>query len=223
MVVKIPSGAVAADDDVSTPTVQLLRDLSLLPSAADLGKANGVGAAISGPPDSVAIIEAGATAASKWWAGGIAAAATGWTATAIKIWNNLDDTGAWNQPFLLLSIGLVLSSAAFAIGYLLASDVRGRAAAMVATIEARRDVAVTMLEAAGEASRSIVPATPALEPGTMSPLPSNLSASNGTKHGASAEAGWRAVAVRESGASMDFLLVKDSEAEWVGIADVKFT
>ena len=50
----------------------------------------------------------------------------------------------------LIGAAIVTAAAVLAIGYLIASDVRGRAAASVTTIEARSRVAQTMIESAKE-------------------------------------------------------------------------
>ena len=221
MAVRIPSKAVAVDppnDDITPPVQELLQALNLLPNAEQLKSANGLGAAFTGPPDSVAIIEAGATAASKWWAGGIAAAAAGWVGQAAVLWEGLGEDNSWNQPFTILSIGLVLSAAVVGIGYLLGSDVRGRAAAMVATVEARRDVATTMVQEAAKAfdAKEVSPtAIPIALSGMVAVL-------NGTKLGA-AEQGWRAIATREIDGLTQFLLVKSTQHEWVDAPNVDFT
>lgn len=228
MTVKIPGNAVQtsppADEDIQAPTIDLLRGLSLLPKAGELGDASGLSAAFAGPPDSVAVIEAGATAASKWWATGIAGGAAAVTGRIVQGWDSLGKGGPWNQPFAILAMGVVLAAAAVGIAYLLGSDVRGRAAAMVATIEARRDVAIAMVCQAGSSFQSHG-ATASAAPTAWSGLPialSALAASNVTKHGDVAEAGWKAIATRERSGKTEFLLVKATESAWVDSSDVDF-
>src|SRR5205807_765660 len=66
--VRFPGNAqFAAGEDVSAPLVQLLRDLHILATETDMEKAGSATSAFTGPPQSVAIIEAGATALGKWW------------------------------------------------------------------------------------------------------------------------------------------------------------
>lgn len=213
MTIQIPGLAVgAADDDIEGPTAELLQKLSLLPiSPADLGKANGLAASFTGPPDSVAVIEAGATAAAKWWSVAIAGGAAASVTTIKLLWTGL---GAANQPNALLGLGLVFGAAALGIAYLLGSDVRGRAAASVATIEARCSVAVAMLEEAGKAYR------PAVSQMASIPLP-GISVKNTAKAGAD-EDGWTTLAMRQNGDGIEFFLVKGSSTEWVGNGTVEF-
>ena len=155
---EIPGSAVKAEAaDISEPIALLLRGLSLLPNESDLEKAGKVTAAFTGPPDSVSVIEAGASAAAKWWSVTIAGGGLIAGGTILKVWEGLGKTNGttntWNQAFALLALGLVFAAAGLGISYLLGFDVRGRAAASVATIEARRAVAVAMLTEAGKAYR----------------------------------------------------------------------
>src|SRR5438094_78317 len=80
-------------NDLSKPVVQLLNDVNVLGTTEDLKAANGTGAAFAGPPESVAIIEAGATALGKWWATALGAGAglTGIVAAIQGIWGNEHD------------------------------------------------------------------------------------------------------------------------------------
>lgn len=73
--VQIPGKAVSDEKDVRRPVRILLEDLNLLGTEAETKEAEGFKAAFAGPPQSVAVIEAGATAAAKWWAAGLGAAA----------------------------------------------------------------------------------------------------------------------------------------------------
>ena len=57
--------------DIEAPTTALLRKLNLLGIKDELDAATGFASAFTGPPQSVALIESGATAASKWWAAGL--------------------------------------------------------------------------------------------------------------------------------------------------------
>jgi hypothetical protein len=71
--VQIPSKAVSEETDVSEPVTVPLQDLNLLGKSSEIAEAGGFTAAFTGPAQSVALIEAGATAAAKWWAGGLGA------------------------------------------------------------------------------------------------------------------------------------------------------
>jgi hypothetical protein len=219
MTIRIPGRAIATEppdhDDLESPIVALLRSLSLLPLSGDQADASGFTASFKGTPDSVAVLEAGATAASKWWATAMAGGVVASTGAITALWDTLGKSGTWNQPFAVLALGVVLGSAIIGIASLLGSDVRGRAAAMVATIEARRAVATSMLEQAGKTympDDSVLPQTVAL-PG--------YAASNISKAAAS-EPGWRAIALRERKDGTEYLLVKAGESEWVASNKVVF-
>jgi len=139
--------ALAQDDagqDLSTPVVLLLRDLNVLGSPEDLKKADGVEAALNGPPQSVAIIEAGATALGKWWTAalGVGATLTSIVATAQGIWGQEHDIV---RVAFVGGAAAVLTAIAIAIAIIVSSDVRGRAVGSVAQIQARAQVAQTFL------------------------------------------------------------------------------
>ena len=212
--VKIAGDAIdSTGQDISVPTQELLRDLSLLPRANDLKEAGEWKAALLGPPDSVSVIEAGATAASKWWATAIGVGGAAVSARIVTIWGSLG--GDWVKSSALLSVAVVVGATAIGISYLLASDVRGRAAAMVATIEARRDVAIAMANQA--AAVSVKKGTTTT---TMVPLPGLVT--ENVQKGAADEAGWKAIAMREAGGGDSYLLVKGEKSEWVEAKGVKF-
>jgi hypothetical protein len=71
--VRIPRKAVSDDTDIREPARNLLEGLNLLGTREETEQAKGFTAAFTGPPQSVALIEAGATAAAKWWSAGLAA------------------------------------------------------------------------------------------------------------------------------------------------------
>jgi hypothetical protein len=144
-VVQIPSKAVADKADVRQPVRDLLEGLYLIGSPEDTEKAGDFSAAFKGPPQSVALIEAGATTATKLWAGGLSAAvAAGWV-TVGAWWG---DQAVAVQATVIGGAAFATAAVALAIGYLFGSDVRGRAASAVATINARAQVAVEMIQAA---------------------------------------------------------------------------
>ena len=131
--VQIPGKAVSEQTDLREPVRALLEDLSLLAPPDEADAAKGFTAAFTGPPQSVALIEAGATAVSKWWAAGLGA-------FVIPLWASV---AAWysgepDSVKVTLVGGALLATSALiiAIGHLIASDVRGRAAAAVSVIEA---------------------------------------------------------------------------------------
>lgn len=150
--VQIPGKAVSQDDDVEAPVVGLLESLHLL--SKDERDGTGFATAFTGPSQSVAVIESGVTAATKWWATGIGA-------TLIVTWGRLL-TWWGRQPLGVKEAALggaffVTAVGIGAIGYLFASDVRGRATAAAATIAAREHVALAMIAAAEVASENGAP------------------------------------------------------------------
>lgn len=61
--VRLPGNAIDSNgSDVAGPAVAILRQLYLLPTSTELDKAGSASALFGGPPQSVAVIEAGATA-----------------------------------------------------------------------------------------------------------------------------------------------------------------
>jgi len=86
---RIPGDAIdAGATDIAASATTLLAQLNLLPSEGDRQKAGQAGAAFGGPPDSVAIIESGATAASKWWSTAIGLSGAGLTGAIGAVWND---------------------------------------------------------------------------------------------------------------------------------------
>ena len=177
--VQIPGKAVSDKAaDVRKPVRELLQDLYLLGTPDDTKKAGDLKAAFEGPPQSVALIEAGATAATKWWAAGLGAIVI---ATWIKVaawWGNQDPD---LKRSVIFGAAFVTGTAVLAISYLLASDIRGRAAAAVATVQARSHVAVEMIQAAQE----VYEKPPAASEVQLIPLPTGLKVRN------PARAGWK--------------------------------
>ncbi|WP_132333237.1 MULTISPECIES: hypothetical protein [Kribbella] len=217
--VQIPAKAVSATGkDILDPTATLLRGMNLLGTTADNKKADSFGATFSGPPASVALIEAGATAASKWWATGLAAGvAVAWGRVAVW-WNGQNpDT----QRAVLLAAGIVTAAAVLGIAYLLGSDVRGRSIAAVATIEARARIAEAMVRTAqASAAAPTATGTPSTQ---LVTLPEAFAVSHTAMSGAN-EAGWRAVAVLTDGKDIiKYLVIKGTAHEWVDAAGIDTT
>jgi hypothetical protein len=131
-------------DDLSKPVAQLLNDLNVLGTPEELKQANGAGSVLGGPPQSVAIIEAGATALGKWWATALGAGAglTGVVAAIQGIWGNEHDPV---RVAFIAAAAVVLAALAISIGIIVSSDVRGRAIGAVAQYEVREQVASTFL------------------------------------------------------------------------------
>ncbi len=214
--VQIPAAAVAsAGDDVSVPLAQLLRDLSLLPTKDDLEKSSKLTTAITGTPDSVAVIEAGATAVSKAWAAGLGVAATTLWGSVVKLW----DGNEAQRGVMLWVAGIVSAAAVLAIGYIVSSDVGGRAAATVATYEARWQVAVAMLVGAQAVHESQEDADNEWD---VLALPAALTVKNTSVAGAD-ESGWKALVIRSSKGETEYWLIKGSRHAWVKASDVELT
>lgn len=217
--VQIPAKAVSATgQDILVPTAALLRGMNLLGTKEDNEEADSFGATFKGPPASVALIEAGATAASKWWATGLAAGvAVAWGRVAV--WWNGQDPDA--QRAVLLAAGIVTAAAVLGIAYLLGSDVRGRSIAAVATIEARAQIAEAMIRTA-QASAAAPTAT-ATSSTQLVTLPEAFAVSHTAMPGAD-EAGWRAVAVLTDGKDViKYLVIKGTAHEWVDAAGIDTT
>lgn len=211
---QIPTKAAGDGDDIAPPTTALLRELNLLPSPEDLKAASGFVAAFTGPPESVAVIEAGATAATKWSSAGLGAALAAVWAAVAGFWGGITDEV---RVAVLLAGGLLSAAVVIAIGLLLSSDVRGRAAASVATIQARSLVAQAMTVAAQKSARddgaTAVEVT-ALQPG--------LTARNHARPSAD-EDGWRVIALeRSADGSIKYRLVKGSREALVSPPDLSF-
>jgi hypothetical protein len=145
----------AKASDLSDPVVRLLQDLSLLGTKDELAGASTLGAVFSGPPQSVAILEAGATAVSKWWS---AALGTGITATGVLA--AVKGLGAGRTPVdpaLLGDAALVIAAMSLTIAIIVGSDLYGRALGAAAQIRARADVASAFLAQARTAANGSVP------------------------------------------------------------------
>jgi hypothetical protein len=213
--VQIPAKAVAVEgDDVLAPATALLRGLNLLGKPEETADAGKPGAAFTGPPQSVALIEAGATAVSKWWATGLGASAIAAWSTVASWWGG---QAAATQRVALWTAAIITAAAILGIAYLLGSDVRGRAAAAVATIEARCKLGDTLARTS-EAAFNPTPPSPSEQ---FVALPSPLQVSYSTKPSAE-ESGWRAIALVSNAKDLTkYLVVKDADHEWVDAAQIK--
>lgn len=213
--VKIPGNAVSDGTDVGLPVRTLLEELGLLGTPGQSEGADGFTAVFSGPPQSVALIEAGATAASKWWA-------TGLGASVIAVWGSVAAWWPKQEPSVQVAVlggaAVVTVALVLAIAYLIASDVRGRAAAAVSMIEARAKLATTMVQAAQ------IVYEPRLD-GSLPeivPLPSRVHAKNFSRPAAD-EDGWLAVALeRDTDGKIAYVLVKGSAEARVSVAELEF-
>jgi hypothetical protein len=213
MAVQVPNNAVAPGSDLLPPAQELLRGLYLLSDKPELERAGQIGSAFGGPPQSVALIEAGATSAAKWWSAGAGATIVATWGSVIAWWGdqetNIKSTVIW-------AAGIVTAALALAVGYLLGSDVRGRASAMTATIEARETVAIELVRAAVAAFEPEEP-----QGTTLVGLPA-LEVKLTTQPSGN-EAGWRAVALeRESDGTLKYVVVKGSAEHRVRADELAF-
>jgi hypothetical protein len=214
--VQIPSQAVSPDGaDLRAPVRDMLEGLMLLGSDKDMQDAAGMKALFTGPPQSVALIEAGATAASKWWATGLGATAAGLWAI-VGTWYDTQPERV--QMVILGGTAVVTAALVLALGYLIASDVRGRALASIGVIEARAKVATTMVEAARRVYAPPADSTPP----ELIPLPKALRARN-QRVAAANQDDWLAVAIeRRADGTTNYLLVKDSTEASLPASAVEF-
>lgn len=207
---QLPSKAVAPDgNDLVGPAADLLRGLSLLPKK---GESASLGAAFTGTPDSVAVIEAGATALSKLWAAGLGT-------SIFALWTSL---GVWwgtqegeVQVGVLWAAAIATAALALGLAYIVGSDVRGRAAATVATLEARAVVAQAIISEAASlytaedtSAAQIIPISPPLQ-------------MKWPRRHADDENGWIASALRFQGDNSEYWLSKGAVQEWVAGPDVE--
>jgi len=183
----------------------------ILDKATD--QAGSPAAVFGGPPQSIALIEAGATAVSKWWATGLGVAVAGVWATVSGWWSGQEPA---SQRVALWVAAIVTAAAVLGIAYLLGSDVRGRSTASVANIRARAQVADSMVRAS-QAAFIPSPSAPSAE---LVALPAPLEVSYSLKSSAE-EPGWKAVALFSNGTDITkYLIAKGAEHEWVDAADV---
>lgn len=205
---QLPARAVSTDgDDLVIAAADLLRGLSLLPKAGETASA------FKGTPDSVAVIESGALALSKLWAAGLGA-------SILALWSSIG--GWWVAQDGPVKVGVLwaaaLASAALALGlaYIVGSDVRGRAAATVATVEARAKVAKSFIrEAAALYTPTDAPAVAqivAISP----PLSMKWISRKGRD-----EKGWIASALRFQNDDAEYWLSKDGVQQWVASSQVE--
>jgi hypothetical protein len=213
--VRIPSKAVSDGTDVRAPAEALLRGLNLLPKEGELKDADGLGAVLHGPPQSVALIEAGATAAAKWWATGLGVSVLAAWGSLVAWWDVQDDS---IKVAALIAAAVITAAVTLSVGYLVASDVSGRAAAQVATIEARVRIATTFASAAQEV---YAPPRPTAAEPTLVPLPPNMLVRN-TQQSGSDEDDWLAIAMeRYPDGKHKYILVKDKFQETVPVDKVE--
>jgi hypothetical protein len=214
MAVQIPGKAVSTGDNIESPTVDLLRALNLLGTDTEITASGKFVSAFTGPADSVAVLEAGGTALSKWWAAsGAATVAAAWISVT-RFYDKADTP----KGTVLFVAAIVSAAAILAIGYIVASDVRGRAAASVATINARRDIADAVISAALEAR---IPEEP-MAAEQIVPLPAPLTMRYVPARGGEGEQGWKAIAIRVGDRSeTEYLIVKVGSHKWAKADDVE--
>jgi hypothetical protein len=226
MLNRVEVGAPALEGgNIAESAVSLLYDLNLLPPQNDLEKAGQGSAAFTGPPQTVALIEAGGTAISKWWAtGGSVLILAVWGAVT-AFWNNSNNTDLHGQ---LVWSGAILSAAlVLGIAYLLSSDMRGRSLAMVETIQARREIGMAFIAAASQHPTGASAALPSAALASAAPSPQILPVQlmNARNLDGADSSGWHVIAMQPNAdaAQVKYLLVKGEITEWVGSSSVHFS
>jgi hypothetical protein len=134
--VKFPEKVTA---DVAPPINNLLRDLSLIGTKEELEKADGASALLFGPPQSVAIIEAGVTAATKAWTALFGAGATVGGVVSLVNWGSFTNDAL--HIAIVAGTALVLAALVIAIALMIGNDIRARGQGAITTIEARASLA----------------------------------------------------------------------------------
>lgn len=160
VVVEWPHSVVSISEDekdLGLALSQLLADLAIKGKPDDEQKTDGVTAAFTGTPVSVAIIEAGATAASKWWAttlAGLGGAAALWA----KLSDFWKDAGA-AQGVMVIGASIVIAACVLGVAAIMYGDVRARGEGAAAQYHARAEVAVAFLAGAAAMNRASTTAT----------------------------------------------------------------
>jgi hypothetical protein len=134
-----------SDADVGPPLAQLLIDLDIKGTESDQQQAGSFGMAFTGTPTSVAIIEAGATAASKWWSAALAALGGGtaiWAGVS-NFWKSQSNV----QNHLVIGAAVIIAASALSIGLIMYGDVRARGQGAAAQYQARATIAAAFLAA----------------------------------------------------------------------------
>jgi hypothetical protein len=132
------------------------------------------------------LIEAGATAANKWWSAGLGAVVIAAWSSVIGWWGGQE---APVKQMALLATAIATAAAILPIGYLLGSDVRARGAAAVATIQARAQLAAAMVRA----SQAAFTQAPSASIGELVALPAPLEV-DWLSQPSTDQRGWHAVA-----------------------------
>lgn len=209
---KVPANAVAPDGgDLVAPAAELLRGLSLLPKE---GESAGALSAFTGTPDSVAVIESGATALSKMWAAGLGTAVAALWVRVATWWPDQDPDV---QTTVLWAAAIATAALVAGLAYIVGSDVRGRAAAMVATVKARSEITQALIREAAALYKPEGGSEPAEQIVPISPPMSMKWIHRQSKD----EGGWIASALRFRGDRTDYWLSKGCVQKWVPSAEVE--
>lgn len=227
----------------NSPLIKFLVALGIKGTAADNENSDGATSVIKGSPQSVAVIEATATAACKWWSAGLGVAVAGVWAGIAGWWAGQADHPATQRVGLWMA-AIVTAAAVIGIAYLLGSDVRGRAAASVATIQARAQVGDKLLDASqallalspasspcppphSSASATSPPAPttthPALPPAPQAELVALTPIDIGyIPRPSEDESGWKAIALFSNGDDVTkYLVVKGAVHSWANASDIR--
>jgi hypothetical protein len=158
--VAFPGKAVGDGQDLLPPLQSLLVGLNVLPKPEDVEDDNNFWWAFRGTPQSVAILESGATALSKGWTVVIGAlgGAAAITAAVKNFWQS---SPLSVQIALLAATAVVVTAAIIAIAQMVSSELKARATGAVALYDARKAVALQFLASSLSVSQSGGASSPA--------------------------------------------------------------
>lgn len=174
--VQIPEEALDKEGkDVLEPLKTTLTGLNVLGEEDGSKKTTGIASTFISPPDSVAIIEAGATSLSKWWVAAVGAlgGTAAITAGVTSFWSGQAQN---TRVALVGGVAGVLVAAILGVALMVSADVKGRAYGAGAVYDARASIANEFLRLSMLASR---PPVQAAQPIAGKPA-------NGSSHGTDA-------------------------------------
>lgn len=211
---RFPGASVETEsEDLGLPTANLLRRLGMLPKENEVA---GPTAAFTGPPDSVAVIETTALALTKWWTGGAGVAlVAGWG--TVKLW--WPDQLPGIQTTAIWAAAIATAALVLGIAYIVGSDVRGRAAATVATLQARGQVAQAMIQ---ESARLYKPPATTLPPAQLVPVSPEKVVKWRNPDDGSYEDNWRASAMRITDDAVQYHLTRGTVSKWAPSTEIDF-
>jgi hypothetical protein len=158
MAADFPTGAVnPAGADLTVPLKELLQGLSMLPLNAGKDEKN-LAWAFTGTPQSVSVLEAGATALAKGWTVllGLLGGGTAVAAGVTRFWQG--EEGATRVAMVVGASGILIATV-IAIAWMVVNDVRCRATAGIELYEARKSIARRFMELTVQSAKFEQPPT----------------------------------------------------------------